>query len=174
MAADPIYVYGLNGVIIQNIAASVTVKLPAARQLRFAERVIAGALRGDDQTVARFAILDAVEFSLEAGGYTMAAIAVMTGRTIGSAGTTPNVIKTMSAVAGTAFPYFKIQGRSLGESGEDLHVLIPKAILTTPPNGTLQDSQYLLQAMNGEGISDGTNTYQVVWHETAVALPTET
>jgi hypothetical protein len=174
MAAVPLYVYGLSDIKLTSADGEDVVDLPAARQLRFSERLVSGALRGDDQTVARFAQLDAVEWTMEAGGYTMEAVALMTGRTIGSSGTTPNIVKTLPATAGGTFPYFKIQGKSLGEGGEDVWIEIPKAQLTAPPNGTFQDSQYFLSAISGEGISDGTSVYKIIWHETAVALPAET
>lgn len=171
--STPLYVYGLSDIRLTSADGEDIVDLPAARQLRFSERLVSGSLTGDDQTVARFAQLDAVEWSMEAGGYTMEAVALMTGRTIGSVGTTPSVVKTLPAVAGTSMPYFKIQGKSLGEDGNDVWIEIPKAQLTAPPNGTFQYGQYFLSALAGEGISDGSSVYKVIWHETATALPSE-
>jgi hypothetical protein len=165
------YPYGLQEVKIVPVTGSL-VTLPAARQLQWRERIQNAELRGNDKTVAAVAMPDAVEWTLEEGGISLEALAAMTGRTATAAGTTPSRTVTMAADAGTAFPYFKMYGKALGDGADDVHVKFFKCKVTGI-EGSFGDGEFLITSCSGIAIDDGTNgIYTVVQNETAATLPT--
>ncbi len=165
--------FGLHQIKLVNFATvPVVVTLPNAITMSFKERVKSGELSGDDKTVAVVAYSDALEWSIEAGGINLEAWALMTGRTATTASTTPTRTTTVNADAGTAFPYFKIYGKSLGDGIDDVHVKIYKAKLTKPLEGEFTDGKFFITSCSGIAVDDGTNgIYDVVQNETAAALP---
>lgn len=147
------------------------VDLPNARTMSFNERVRSGELSGDDKTVAIVAYADAVEWTLEAGGISLEAYAELTGRTVVTAGVTPNQTKTLSGDGGDVFPYVKIYGKSIGDGDDDVHVKIFRAKVTNI-QGQLADSEFFVTSCQGTGIADATNgLFDVVQNETAANLP---
>ena len=115
--------FGLRDLKLTKIDGSVQVDLPYGMTLSFKERVTSGELRGDDATVSIVAITDAAEWSIEAGGISLEAYALMTGRSVVTAGTTPNRTTTLSANAGESrwlasavFPWGSIRPRRLKAS----------------------------------------------------------
>jgi hypothetical protein len=121
--------FGLYDVKLTNIAGDTQVDLPAARTLKFGERIKSGELTGDDSLKAVAAYTEAVEWSLEAGGISLEAYALMTGRTASDSGTTPSQTRTLAGSAGDRMPYIKIYGKSLGSGDDDIHCKIFKAKL---------------------------------------------
>lgn len=158
---------------IKLVAGSTQVDLPAARTLRFNERVKSGELSGDDKTMAVVAFSDAIEWEMEAGGISLAAYALMTGRTVTETGTAPNQKRTLKGQGGLeVFPYFKIYGKSVGDGADDIHVKIFKAKLTNI-QGQLGDGEFWVTQASGVAIDDGTNgLFEIVQNETATNLPT--
>lgn len=157
---------------IKLVRGSTVVELPNAQTMEFSERLTTGELRGNDATQAVASYTDALEWSLEAGGISVAAWALMMGRTATETGTTPNQTNTMTARAGDAMPWFKIYGKSLGDAGGDVHVKILKAKLTEPIEGTFGDAEFFVTSCSGLAVDDGAlGIYQIVQNETAAALP---
>ena len=165
------FVYGLRQIKLTSYDATpVEVFLPAARTLTFSETFTDAVLEGDDKEVSAVAFPKGLEWDLEAGGITLEALAVMTGETVTLSGTTPDQVETMIRHAGTSSPYFKIEGRSLGDSGDDIIVTIPKAKLTSL-EGNFEFETFSLTKCSGKGIDDGTlGLYSVAKNETAGAL----
>lgn len=168
------YIFGLRDIKLTNIAGSTQVDLPAARTLGFQEVLITGELRGDDSLISLFSQVESLEWSLEAGGITLEAWAIMTGRTVTEAGTTPSRTNTYNIEAGECYPYFKIYGKAVGENcSDDIHVLIYKAKLTSPIEGSFQDGEFFVTSCSGKAITDGSNGIaDIVQNETADDLPT--
>lgn len=164
--------FGLRDVKLTSSDGATQVDLPNARVLSFNERIKSGELTGDDKTVAVVAFSDAVEWSLEAGGISLEAYALLTGRTAVEAGSTPNRTLTMEASGGLeVFPYLKIYGKSVGDGDDDVHVKIFKAKLTQI-KGQLQEGQFWVSQASGIAIDDAVNgLYEIVQHETAANLP---
>lgn len=165
--------FGLRDIKLVSIGGAPTqVDLPAARTLSFTERVKSGELSGDDKTIAVVAFSDAIEWELEAGGISLAAYALMTGRTTTETGTSPNKTLTLKGQGGLeVFPYFKIYGKSVGDGADDIHVKIFKAKLTSI-QGQLQDGEFWVTQASGIAIDDGVNgLFEIVQHETADDLP---
>jgi hypothetical protein len=164
------YPFGINA--IKLVRGATTVSLPVDRVLKFKERTISGELMGSGKIAAVATKLIAVDFELEAGGISLEAVAVMTGRTVVVAGTTPNESTKLTGLAAQDYPFFIIRGQALGAGTDDLHCYIYKAKLTDGLNGDFQDGQFFMSAVKGTGIDDGTNgIYDFIQHETAAALP---
>lgn len=162
---------GLRDIKLVPLPTGSPVDLPAAQTLTFTERLVSGELHGDDVVQAVVANTDALEWELEAGGLSLEAIKVMTGRAITLTGTMPNQINTVLARAGDQMPYFKIYGKSMGDGADDVHVLIHKAKLTEGLEGEWKDGEFYIQKCAGIAIDNGTALYTVIQNETAAALP---
>ena len=163
--------FGLRQITVVPLPSGTAVALPAAMTLSFKEALTSGELRGNDATVSVVAITDKVEWELEAGGISLEAIKVMTGRTITLTGTTPNQINTVLARAGDTYPWFKIYGKSVGDGADDVHVLIYKAKLTDGLEGEFKDGEFFIQACSGIAVDDGSKLYEIVQNETATTVP---
>lgn len=165
--------FGINDIKLTNIAGSTQVDLPNERTLTFSENVVTGSMRGSGKTVAVVTELDYVEASLEAGGISLEAFALMTGRTASESGTTPSRVNTLTGSGAERYPYFKIYGKSLGDSTDDIHVKLFKCKLTAGLEGQFADGEFFLTNIGSIiCIDDGTNgVYDLVQNETADDLP---
>ena len=163
--------FGIRDIKLTNMDGDEQVDLPNERQLSFNEVLVSGELRGGGMTVAIATELDKVEASLEAGGISLEAYALMTGRTAVESGSTPNKIKTLTGAGADRYPYFKIYGKSLGDGDDDIHVKLRKCKLTGGIQGTLQDGEFFVTQCNVVCIDDGTAIYDIVENETATELP---
>lgn len=163
--------FGLRDVKLTDMGGTTQVDLPASRTFSFSERIRSGELSGDDKTLAVVAFADAVEWQLEAGGISLAAYALMTGRTVATSGTTPNQTTTLTGEAQEAFPYFKVYGKSLGDGKDDIHCKLFKCKLTSI-QGQFSDGEFFVTQAGGIAIDDGTNgIFDFVQNETAADLP---
>jgi hypothetical protein len=165
--------FGLSDVKIVPSGGTVAIDLPVSRVLKFKERTVTGELKGDDRIAAVASIVEAVEWELEEGGMTLAALAAMTGRTASTGGTTPNGTVALVGAAGKSFPYFKLYGKSLGETGnDDIHVKLFKAKVMDSVEGSFQNGDFFSGSIKGIAVDDGTvGIWEFVQHETATALP---
>jgi len=164
--------FGLRDIKLTPLPSGTQVDLPYAMTMTFKEVLTQGELRGDDATQAINAFTDKCEWELEAGAISLEAWALITGRSITLSGTTPNQVNTYAAAAGDAYPYFKIYGKSLGDSADDVHVKILKAKCTGGLEGEFKDAQFWVTKCSGVAITNGTAIFQVVQNETATNLPT--
>jgi len=161
--------FGLREVKLRPLDGGLLIDLPLNRVLKFREVVLSGKQRGWSKTVNIVTISDYAEFELEAGGISLEAYALMTGRTVTVSGTTPGQTSTLGGEA-QAFPYFRVQGRAVSESGDVVCVLY-KCKLTDGLSGAFQDGQFFMSATKGLAIDDGTNgIYRFVQQETAKAI----
>lgn len=166
--------FGLREIKLADLAGTTVLALPAATTLGFKARLVSGELRGNDVVQALVAIEDAVEWSLEAGGISLEAWALMTGRTVTESGTTPGRTSTLNIAGGTVYPYFKIYGKAVGENAtDDIHVKLYKCKLTEPLDGTFTDGEFYVTSCSGLALPDGVNgVADIVQNETAADLPT--
>ena len=164
--------FGIRDIKLTPISGGTQVDLPNERTLSFSERLVSGELRGAGKTVAVVSEVDAVEFSLEAGGISLEAYALMSGRTAVESGTTPNKTNTLNGDGAERYPYFKVYGKSLGDGDDDIHVKLYKCKLTGGIEGSLADGEFWVTACSGICIDNGTNgIWDIVQHETAANLP---
>lgn len=162
--------FGLNQVKLVRGASVVT--LNAAQTLKFKERVKSAELPGNDAIVAVNSIVEAVEWELEAGGIPLEAYALMTGRSVVTAGSSPSETTKLTGSAGTAYPYFKIYGKVLGSGSDDVHCKIFKAKLTEGMEGTFGNGEFFVTACKGVAVDDGSNgIWEMLQNETAASLP---
>ena len=163
--------FGLRQITLVPLPSGSAVVLPAALTLSFSESLISGELRGDDAVQAIAAITDKIEWSLEAGGMSLEAIKVMTGRTIAASGTTPNQKNTLTIAAGDTMPYFKIYGKIVNDDGSDVHCLLYKCKLTGGLEGEFKEGEFYIQKCEGVAITNGTKIAELVHNETATTVP---
>jgi hypothetical protein len=163
--------FGARQITLVPLPSGTAVALPAAQTLSFKEALTSGELRGNDSTVSVVAVTDKVEWSLEAGGISLEAIKVMTGRTIALTGTTPNQKNVILARAGDTYPWFKIYGKIVSDAADDVHVLIYKCKLTDGLEGEFKDGEFFIQSCSGIAVDDGTKLYEIIQNETATTVP---
>lgn len=163
--------FGVRDVKLTPLPSGSQVDLPNAQTFSFTETLTSGTLRGDDATVAVAAYTDVIEWELEAGGISLEAIKVMTGRAITLTGTTPNQKNVVLSRAGDVMPYFKIYMQAKGDGLDDLHVLIYKAKLTEGLEGEWKDGEFYVQKCAGVAIDDGSKLMEVVQNEASATLP---
>lgn len=152
-----------------------SVDLPVSRTLSFSETEEFEELRGDDTVAASHGSGVVVEWSLEAGGISLEAYAVMAGGTVTSSGSTPAMKKVFSKSETSARPYFKIEGQSINDNGGDFHCLIYRAKADGSLEGEMANGSFLLSSASGKGygsLETGSlgKSYDFVHNETAVAL----
>lgn len=162
--------FGLRQLMTYDSAGANAVALPQGMTLTFKERITNTEFVAEGELVALRAFVTAVEWDLEAGGISLAAWARLTGRTATETGTTPNRITTLTTVEGDEFPIFRIYGRSVGDSGDDLRCQILNAKVTRL-EGAFRDGQFVVSRCSGIGLQNASGQiYQVVQRETAAAL----
>lgn len=164
--------FGLIDVKVYPLPTGAGVALPVQRVLKFKETVQSGTLRGGGGIAAVQTLADAVEWELEAGGISLEAYAVITGRTPTTSGSTPNRIKALVGDAAQNFPYFIIRGKALDDATGDAWVTIWKAKITDALSGDFADGQFWVSSCKGIGVDDGTvGIWSILQHETATSLP---
>lgn len=167
--------YGLRDVKLRPIDATGTVgtgvDLPASRTFSFSEAEEFEELRGDDAVVAIRGRGAKVEWSLESGGISLTAYAVMAGGTNAVSGVAPNEKKTYTKKTTDARPYFQVEGQAISDSGGDFHAKVFKCRASGSLEGELSDGAFWLTSAEGEGIGDASsNLYEFVQNETATAI----
>ena len=164
--------FGIRDIKLTDVTGTTQVDLPNERVMSFSERLVSGEMRGEGKTVAVVAEVDAVEFELEAGGISLEAYALMSGRTATESGTTPALVNTLSGSGADRYPYFKVYGKSLGDGDDDIHVKLYKCKLTSGIEGRLEDGEFWVTRCSGVAVDDGTNgIWDIVQNETATDLP---
>ena len=162
--------FGIRDIKLTPLPSGSQVDLPVAMKLAFKERLVTAELHGDDSLQSVQSNTDAVEWELEAGGITLEAYAVMTGRTVAIASTSPNETTTLTANSGDVMPWFKIYGKAIDGDG-DVHVKIPKCKLNAPIEGEFADGGFYVTKCSGLAVDDGSELYEMVQNETAADLP---
>lgn len=177
---DPFLPYGLREVKLTPLGVGggtpgTALKLPLSRTFEFSDTESFNQLRGDDGVAASHGDGCVVNWSLEAGGISFEAYAAMAGGAVVSTGVTPNVKKTYSKKTTDARPYFKAEGRALGDTGGDVHGIVYRAKATGDIGGTWGDGEFFLTKASGEGygsLESGKTdlAYDFVGNETATAI----
>jgi hypothetical protein len=149
--------YGMRDIRISTLnddgSLQTPVDLPNAQVLSFSEAEDFEELRGDDQVVALRGKGPKVEWSLEAGGITLAAYKAIVGGTNTTTGSTPNQVKTYRKLGTDARPYFKAEGQSISD-------------------GSQEDGKFWITKLGGTAIPNTSGIlYDFVQNETATAIP---
>lgn len=147
--------YGLRKVMVATLDSTgvkgTLVALPNAQTLEFTETTTTQELRGDDVIKATRTTVEAVEWSLDAGGITFAAMKVIAGGTITVTGTTPAIKHQWRRMEGETYPDFYAVGKALSESGGD-HQTVLHRCKANQISGTHQDEEFWVSHAEGTGI----------------------
>lgn len=172
--------YGLRDVKITPLGADGStpgtgVDLPAGRIMHFSDAEDFTDLRGDDKLLAKHGNGARQEWSLESGGISLDAYAVMAGGTVTSSGVTPNVKKTYSKKSTDSRPYFKAEGQAISDNGGDLHGLLYKCKADSALEGEMGDGAFWISNASGTGFPSTESghtdkVYDFIQNETATAI----
>lgn len=166
--------FGLRDVKLVALDGGSYANLPAARVMALSERYRAVEILGDEATVlAVISILDGLNWELEAGGIDLDAWAILTGRTVATAGTSPGRTATYTASGAEYMPWIRIYGKALSDDCvSDIHAKLWKAKVLALEGG-FQDGQFFVSHARGVAVDDGVNgLLDLVQEETAAELPT--
>ena len=166
-------IYGARDLKVTNIGGTTQEDLGGIQSLSV-ELVFAGdTLKGDDITIASINFPTHGEGSMAAGTISSAALAIMTGKSLSTSGTTPNEITTLQIDAGDNMPYFKIYGKAVGaESTDDMHLLLYKVKLSSLNAFSIENESWRITEIEFMAFDDGSNgILKLVQNETAAALP---
>lgn len=165
--------FGLNDVKVTDITGATQVDLPSAQVFGFKPVMTSAEMTGDDKVVAVASRMSKAEWDLEAGGIDLDALAIITGWSVTSSGSTPSQQDSFQMDGGDCMPWFKIYGKALGDDcTDDIHVFLDKCKVTEM-EGKLQDGEFYITRCSGVAIDDGTNgVLRIIQHETAATLPT--
>lgn len=166
--------FGLRDVKLTNIAGTTQVDLPAAMTFSFKERLVTGEMKGDDVLMSVVTFPEGVEWEIEAGGISLEAWALMTGRTLTASGTTPTRTNTYAMSGGQCYPYFKVYGKAVGDDcASDIHAKLVKCKLTSPLEGSFKNGEFFMTKASGLAVPNDSNLIgEIVQNETATTLPT--
>ena len=164
--ADPTKPFGLRDIKLTSMDGLTQVDLPASRTLMFKERVMTGEFTGDDELQGIVTIPIGCEGSLEAGGISLEAYALMSGHTY----TPGSGLDTLEGDA-SSFPYFKIYGKSVDDEGGDIHCKILKAKLTSALEGEFKYGEFFVTKMSFAGVKVGGKAFEFVANDEEDDLP---
>lgn len=152
--------------------AGTPVDLPVSQTFSFEETEEFQELRGDDRLVAVRGSGPVVNWSLTAGGITLAAYKVLTGGTLTSSGATPAEKNVFSKKGADSRPYFKVEGQAISDSGGDVHCVLTRCKVTGNLSGEFTDGEFFISECDGQALPDPTTdvVYEFTQNETAVAI----
>lgn len=166
--------YGLRDVKLKKYTLEVVgtaVDLPASRTLSFTEAEEFEELRGDDKLIAVRGKGPTISWDLEAGGISLAALAVINGATKTDTGTTPVQVSTLAKKGADVRPYFKAEGQAISDIGGDFHAVLYKLRANGDIEGEMADGAFWLTSCSGIGLPDVNDAlYDFVQNETTAAI----
>jgi len=140
----PLLVTGLPGTLVD---------LPNAQEFEFTDTEEYTELRGDDRLVAKRGAGSTVEWTLNNGGISLEAYAVMAGGSVTISGTGSDTTKRYRKLATDNRPYFWVEGKAMSDSGGDFHAILPRVIADDSLEGTLSDGEFWISQASGTGLS---------------------
>lgn len=151
-----------------------SVDLPNMQTLSFSESEEFQELRGDDKLITTRGQGAQVDWSLEAGGISIKAWAIMSGGSVIESGLTPNRKIILRKKSTDARPFFRIDGRIVSDSGGDIHVRIYRCRCNDTIEGDFADGEFFVTNASGVGLPllDDTNDYlyDIIRHESPQVL----
>ena len=151
-----------------------SVDLPNMQTLSFSESEEFQELRGDDKLITTRGQGAQVDWSLQAGGISIKAWAIMSGGSVIESGLTPNRKIILRKKATDARPFFRIDGRIVSDSGGDIHVRIYRCRCNDTIEGDFADGEFFVTNASGVGLPllDDTNDYlyDIIRHESPQVL----
>lgn len=167
-------VFGLKQVVIRDIAGTIAVALPASMVFRFQEVYEHAEFLAEGQRVAARSMLVGLEWEIEAGGISLDAWALLTGRTKTTQSHPPAQGGTsyyLMAARAAEVPYVRFYGRSIGDDATgDVHARIYRAKVTGM-EGTFREGEFWVSACRGVALFDGSGAlYDFVEHQYTISI----
>lgn len=179
MALSESLPYGLRDVKIYPIVNGVVgagVDLPNSQTFSFEEAEEFDELRGDDKVRAKRGKGPSVNWTLESGGISLPAYAILNGGTATLSGTAPNQKYTYSKKGSDQRPEFQVEGRSISESGGDFHAVVYRCKTDGKISGELSDGSFWISKCDGTAMPRTSDDalYDFVQNETAAEISVST
>ena len=130
---------------------TVSVDLPYAQTMSFAEAEETDTLRGDDRDITMHGKGATVKLTLEAGGISLNAWKVLNGGTLVEEGVAPNRVVSLRKRATDIRPWWKAEGQSISDSGGDLHAIIYRCKLDGDLKGDFKDGSFFVTSTDAKG-----------------------
>jgi hypothetical protein len=160
--------FGLRQLAICNADGSGKILLPAAMMLHITPVIESEVFTVEGRQVGAAAFLSGAEWELEAGGLSLEAYAKLTGLTAAAAGSTPNRSLTLGQAAGAGYPYIRIYGRAVDDTG-DVYCHLYRCKLTAI-EGTFRQREFWITYAAGIAVTNGSIVLDFTQHETGIAL----
>ena len=156
------------------VLAEEGIDLPAAQTFSFADAADTVDLRGDDELLAQASNGAQVNWTLEAGGISLAAWALLTGGQIIETGVAPNRKITLRKCSDDTRPYFQVRGLAMSENGGDNVGIVYRAKCSGDISGQFGDGAFFVTSADGIGLPvPGTKLlYDIEQHESKTFLST--
>jgi hypothetical protein len=163
------YAYPLDG----SDAPGTGVLVPAGRTLTVAPKEDTNQLTGYNGVVATNVSKTSADVTLEHGGISLDLLAMISGGTIVTTGTTPNQKKTLDVgSAAVTRPYVMLEGRALADDGGDTIAKVWKVKFQIP-EGSFKEGEYYIASLKGEAVRNANGKLlSFIARETAAALTT--
>jgi hypothetical protein len=160
--------FGLRELKLFNADGSGGLLLPRAMMLHVTPVIESARFEADGKLIGASSFLAGAEWELEAGGISLEVFAKLTGLSEVLAGSTPNRTLTLTQNAGAAFPYLRIYGRAVGDSG-DIHCRLYRCKLTAL-EGTFRTKEFWVTYATGVAVSSASGVLEFVQRETGASL----
>lgn len=160
--------FGLRELKLFNADGSGGLLLPRAMMLHVTPVIESARFEADGKLVGASSFLAGAEWELETGGISLEAFAKLTGLSEVLAGVTPNRTLTLTQSAGAAFPYLRIYGRAIGDSG-DIHCRLYRCKLTAL-EGTFRTKEFWVTYAAGVAVHSASGVLEFVQRETGASL----
>lgn len=167
-------VRGLRDLKITNAAGTVQEDLDAAVLFQFSPELEEALLEGDDVVKERFSTVIGGTGRLTTGGYSSAAVAIMLGKTLTVASSSPTETTSLKVYVGDVMPSFKIYGIGRDKNGGAMQVLLGNCTVTSLGDWKLENKEYFISDIE-VGLAGDESTgllFEVIQQETAGNLPT--
>lgn len=150
--------------------------LPNSQTFSFSDAEEFQELRGDDKLVTTHGQGAQVEWSIEAGGVSLAIWKILTGASLSEEGTQPNRISRLRKKSSDSRPYFRVEGQAISDSGGDMHAVVYRCRADSNIEGQFSDGEFFITSASGTGLPllDDTNDilYDFVQNEQKTAIST--
>lgn len=166
------FLYGLRDLKVTNMAGTLQEDLDAAQSLSFQPTWTEAVQRGDDVEKSSIGFLSGGTATITAGKLSSAAVAIMFGKSVVVASSSPTETATLQMNAGDTMPYFKLYGLVYDDGGGDMHILLGKCKVIGGAALEFSDGNYFSHSFDLRVVDDGANgVWKQIQHETRTALP---
>lgn len=162
--------FGLREVKLYSADGTGGVALPASMMLHVTPTIEAAQFLAEGAAVGSVSFVTGLEWELEAGGLSLAALAKLIGGAVTTSGSAPNRLETLPVTAGQAFPYLRMHGRAVGDNLDGMVVKLYRCKLDSF-EGTLRRGDFWITSCAGMATKHSTlGLMDFIGQETAAVL----